>query len=149
MKPVRTLVVITDGAKAIFYRNDGPGKGLVALDQHKMTQDVPPSRDLTSDRPGRSFDSSGPHRSAMEPKTDPHDLEEAKFAGGVLERTEELMNAGEAEKLILVAAPKTLGEMRKSMPRALADRLTATLDKDLTRTPAPDLPKHLEGVLAV
>ncbi len=39
MKPVRTLVVITDGAKAIFYRNDGPGKGLVALDQHKMTQE--------------------------------------------------------------------------------------------------------------
>ncbi len=81
----------------------------------------------------------------MEPKTDPHDLEEAKFASGVLERTEELMNAGEAEKLILVAAPKTLGEMRKSMPKALADRLTATLDKDLTRTPANELAKASGG----
>jgi protein required for attachment to host cells len=149
MKPVRTLIVITDGAKAIFYRNDGPGKGLVALDEHKMAHEAPPSRDIASDRPGRSFDSTSPGRSAMEPKSDPHDLEEVKFAKDVLARMEEIMAAGEAEKLVLVAAPRTLGEMRKAMPKSLAGRLTATLDKDLTKTPADELPKHLEAVLAV
>jgi protein required for attachment to host cells len=149
MKPVRTLVVITDGAKAAFYRNDGPGKGLVALDRLNLARKAPPSSEIGTDRPGRSFDSTSPGRSAIEPKTDPHELEETRFAGEVLARMEEVMDAGEAEKLIVVAAPKTLGEMRKAMPKALADRLTATLDKDLTKTPASELPKHLEGVIAV
>jgi protein required for attachment to host cells len=149
MKPVRTLVVITDGAKAVFYRNDGPGKGLTALDDLKMTTDVPPTREIMSDRPGRSFSSVGPGRSSIEPRTDPHELEETRFAKGVLEQIEAAMGRDVADKLVLVAAPKTLGEMRKAMPKSLADNLTATLDKDLTKTPANELPKHLEGVLAV
>jgi protein required for attachment to host cells len=149
MKPVRTLVVITDGAKAVFYRNDGPGKGLTALDEFKMTNDAPPTREIMSDRPGRSFNSVGQGRSGMEPRTDAHDLEETKFAHGVLSQIEAAMSRNVADKLVLVAAPRTLGEMRKAMPKSLANHLTATLDKDLTKTPASELPKHLEGVLAV
>jgi protein required for attachment to host cells len=149
MKPVRTLVVITDGAKAVFYRNDGPGKGLTPMEELKMTNDAPPTREIMSDRPGRSFSSVGHGRSGMEPRTDAHDLEETKFAHGVLAQMEEAMSRNVADKLVLVAAPKTLGEMRKAMPKSLAENLTATLDKDLTKTPANELPKHLEGVLAV
>lgn len=149
MKPVRTLVVITDGAKAVFYRNDGPGKGLTALDELKMANDAPPTREIMSDRPGRSFSSVGHGRSSMEPRTDAHDLEETKFARSVLEQIETAMSRDIADKLVLVAAPRTLGEMRKAMPKSLAENLTATLDKDLTKTPANELPKHLEGVLAV
>jgi protein required for attachment to host cells len=48
---------------------------------------------------------------------------------------------------VLVAAPKTLGDLRELLPDPVKSRVVAEIDKDLTRVPLRDLPKHLETVL--
>ncbi|MCG6857200.1 MAG: host attachment protein [Salaquimonas sp.] len=143
----RTLIVIADGAHARFFIHGGPGKGLEALAKQEMKSDVPAGRDIMADRPGRSFSSVGDGRSAMEPKSDPRELIEREFARAVADKIGKL--AGRADHLIIAAAPKTLGELRKAIGPGLEKRLTATLSKDLTKTPEKDLGKHFEGVLAV
>ena len=148
MKPVRTLIVIADGAKAFFYQNDGVGKGLTSLDKD-MTHKVPRSHEIDTDRPGRSFQSFGSARSSMEPRTDPHELEETRFAGSLIDRIKAALDGDEADRVIIAADPQTLGEMRKAMPKSLAAKLTGTLDKDLTKTPVAQLAKHLEGLIAL
>lgn len=149
MKSTRTLIVIADGGKALFFRNDGPGKGLVHLEQLDFAEKTPRSHDLGDERPGRVYASTGTHRSAMQPRSDPHDQMETQFAHRVAVRTENVFAEHEAERLIIVAAPRALGEIRKMLPKSLAKFLSATLAKDLTKTPVNDLPKHLEDVLAL
>ena len=145
----RTLIVITDGAHARFFLHEGPGMGLKPLSAEEMNADVPAGRDIMADRPGRSFSSVSEGRSAMEPKSDPRELVEKAFVSSVLERAEKLFAGQDAARIVIVADPGSLGEIRKALPHGLKDKLTATLDKDLTKIPVKDLPKHFEGVLAV
>ena len=149
MSSLRTLIVIADGAHARFFVHDGPGKGFEALSKDEMKSDTPAGRDIMADRPGRSFSSVGDGRSAMEPKSDPRDLVEKEFVHEVLERAESLLASQEAERLVIAADPRSLGEMRKAISPQLEGKLTATLDKDLTKIPVKDLPKHFDGVLVV
>ena len=50
-------------------------------------------------------------------------------------------------RVSLVAAPKTLGDLRELLPATVKKKISAEIDKDLTNLPERDLPKHLEGVL--
>ena len=47
-------------------------------------------------------------------------------------RTSRYALAGEFEKLIIVAPPKTLGELRKHYGKQLSERIAGELAKDLT-----------------
>ena len=65
MKPVRTWIVIADGARARIVKNAGPGRGvesdskLVFRSEHRKLQEI------MADKPGRGFDSVGKGRHAM------------------------------------------------------------------------------------
>ncbi len=149
VRKVVTWVVIADGARARIYRNDGPGRGLDAVPDRSMTGDRRRERDIMADKPGRSFDSHGQGRHSMEPTTDPRDVLERQFLGELADMLQSAANAGEYDRLVLAAAPRALGELRDRMPRAVADRISAEISKDLTKLPSGDLPKHLAGVMAV
>lgn len=47
------------------------------------------------------------------------------------------------DRLVLVAAPHTLGEIRAALPRAVHDRVTAELPKQLTGAPVKEVFDHL------
>ena len=51
------------------------------------------------------------------------------------------------DKLVLVAAPKTLGDLRDLLPDPVKAKVVAEIDKDLTKVPLHELPKHLDSVL--
>ncbi|MCC2111251.1 MAG: host attachment protein [Hyphomicrobiales bacterium] len=149
VRKVVTWVVIADGARARIYRNDGPGKGLEAMPDLSMTGDRRKEREIMADKPGRSFDSHGQGRHSMEPTTDPREILERQFLGELAETLQSAASAGEFDRLVLAAAPRALGELREMMPRAVADRISAEIAKDLTKLPSGDLPKHLADVMAV
>src|SRR3546814_13213313 len=78
----KTWILVADAAQANAWAAAGrdgpltavPEFGLKAEDTHGF------SRDLTSDRPGRSFSSSDSRRSATQPPHDPHAEANARFA---------------------------------------------------------------------
>lgn len=144
-----TWILIADGARARLLANKGRGTGLEpALDQEFIGNNLP-SRDLTSDKPGRTFDSGGQGRHSMEPPTDPQRHEQQLFARNLCDLLEEKQKLDAFDRLVVVAPPKTLGDLRAGFSKAVTARITGELNKDLTKTSVHELPKHLTELITI
>ncbi len=148
-KKLTTWILIADGYRARILKNEGAGTGLTpATDQQFKNPNVHGySRDLKSDRPGRAFGTAGSARHAMEPHHDYHVYEKHLFAKSMAKVLNEAALRKAFDRLILVAPPKTLGELRAELAEATSALVAGEINKDLTRTPDPDLPAHLSDVL--
>ena len=78
-------------------------------------------------------------------ETDYHQQEEDRFAAETADMLKRRALANEFESLIIVAPPKTLGELRKHYHKAVSDRLTGELAKDLTGHAVPDIEQALRS----
>ena len=142
--PNDTFVVVADGRKMLFFRNDGDAQHPNLVVERKRVQDNPSDGDQASDRPGRSFASVGPGRSAYE-ETDFHQLEEDRFAAETAELLKKRALNNDFEKLIIVAPPKTLGELRKHYHKEVESRLIGEIDKTLTGHSVEDIETALQA----
>jgi protein required for attachment to host cells len=136
------LVVVADGRKSLFLRNEGDAEYPNLIVESHRVQDDPPDRDIKTDAPGRSFSSVGSRRSSLD-ETDFHQQAEDRFAADAAERLGRLVQGGGFEELIIVAPPRTLGELRQHYSKDVSDRIVAEVDKDLTNHPLD----RIEGVL--
>ena len=133
----KCLVLIANGEKALFLRNEGDAKTPNLNVVRKKKQDNPPDREQSANRPGRMFDGTG-HKSAVD-DTDWHELAKDRFASELAELLYKRAHGGEFEELIIAADPSTLGELRKEMHQAVTQRIVAEIDKDLTNHPVSDI----------
>lgn len=140
--PHQAMILIADGSKMLFFRNQGDDDYLNLVVEQKEVQDTPPDRELKTDAPGRSFTSVGSARSGME-EADFHQLEEDRFAADVADLLKERALGNDFEALIVVAPPRTLGELRKHYHKEVERRLTGEIAKDLTSHPVEEIEKIL------
>ena len=141
-------ILVTDGGRAHVYRNTGQ-IGHPHLEQVKVYgHDNPPTRDLGTDKPARTFESVGHHRSAAE-QTDYHQQAEDRFVAQIATDMDAELRAGDFAELIVVAPPVALGVYRKLASVALNKATLAEINKDLTKHSASDVAaivvKALEG----
>ena len=137
-----TLVIVIDGGKMLLFRNEGDAD-YPNLRVEEATENVNPAdRDQHTDAPGRAFASVGSARSAVS-ETDFHDLAEDRFAADAVELLNRRALANEFERLIVVAPPAVLGEMRKHYNKALGARLVGEIAKDLTGHSGPDIERAI------
>jgi protein required for attachment to host cells len=148
MKPRTTWIVLADGMHARVLRQDKHGAPLVPALDHELYEPAVHgfSRDLKSDAPGRAFDTGGRH--AMEPRTDPKTHEKQLFAARVAELINTAADQKTFDQLILVAPPKTLGELRAQLDAHARKLVIGEVPRDLLKIPATELPAHLADVLA-
>jgi protein required for attachment to host cells len=149
MKPERIWIVIADGHEAKVFERHGPQSELVPVADMTMTVDLPPNRTIQDDRPGRSFESSCPTRHAMESRTDPHRELKRDFARSVAEKLDLALRDQRFERLVIVAPPATLGDLRRGLSQQLEGKVAAELAKDLVHVPHHDLPTHLTPLWGV
>lgn len=147
MKYDKTWIIIADGSRARVFLNEGPGSGLAPALNHVLVADNRPSGDISSDRPGRTFDSVGAGRHAMPPTTDPHRHAQSSFAHDIANVLEENRNKQVFERLIIVAAPKMLGDLRAVLGDQTRKLIKAELAKDLTKLAVHDLNAHLSELI--
>ncbi|TQF84840.1 host attachment protein [Elioraea sp. Yellowstone] len=107
------------------------------------------AHELGEDKPGRAFDSLGPHRSAMEPRETPKEAAKKDFARELVAALEAAVTAGETQAIVLVAPPKLLGEMRALMPAGLAAAVREDHAKDYTQLPRAELFARLDEMRPV
>ncbi|MEE2566767.1 host attachment family protein [Hyphobacterium marinum] len=144
--PQKTLwVVAMDGAKALIYRNEGDADYPVLKPVEIEKQDVPPTREIVSDKPGRMFDGTG-HRSAMD-EGDAHQYEEAEFARDTVEFLNAHALKDDYGRLIIFAASRTLGVIRPEYHDALKERLIGEFDIDVVNEPVDALEKRVHKAL--
>ncbi|HSG33858.1 MAG TPA: host attachment family protein [Sphingomonadaceae bacterium] len=125
-----TLVLVADGSKLLLFRNEGDEKFPVLETLAHEVADNPPTSEQGADRPGRSFSSSSDRRSAYG-DTDWHQQSEddfARHAAGILEKAAQQEGG---VPVIVAAAPRTLGELRKHYGRETQSRLQGEIAKDL------------------
>ncbi|MFN0264739.1 VLRF1 family aeRF1-type release factor [Tepidamorphus sp. 3E244] len=133
-------VVVADGAKALFLRNEGDEKFPNLHVFREEEQDNPPTREQAANRPGRMQDGTGPHKSAMD-DTDWHQLAEERFAKDLAETLYKQAHKHKFNEIVLVAAPAVLGDLRKELHKEVADKVIAEVDKDLTNHPVDEIEK--------
>lgn len=131
-------VVVADGEKALFLKNEGDALHPNLEVVREMHDDNPPTRAQGTDRPGRYADASTSHKSAFT-ETDWHRLEKEHFADQIAERLYRMAHRGDFDDLIVVAPPQVLGEMRKKMHKEVTDRISAEIPKTLTKQPVWDI----------
>lgn len=134
------MVLVADGRKMLFFRNKGDAAYPNLEAETVKEQDNPADREQAADTPGRSHNSVGSHRSAMD-EVNFHDLEESRFAAEAADMLKRRAMANDFEKLIIVAPPTALGEMRKHLHKEVQDRLVGEIPKDLTTHPVPEIEK--------
>ncbi|UUL83569.1 host attachment family protein [Sphingomonas qomolangmaensis] len=140
--PHKAFVVVADGRKMLFLRNEGDAVHPNLVVERVREQDNPSDGEQSTDRPGRAFSSVGAGRSAYE-ETDFHQLEEDRFAAHTAELLNKRALTNDFETLIIVAPPKTLGELRKHYHQEVQTRLAGEIGKDLTGHSIPDIEKAL------
>jgi len=148
MKRIMTWILIADGARARIVLNDGPGRGLKPGPNKEFEGVNAPSREIASDKPGRTFDSAGQGRHSKEPRTDPHEHEQRTFHYRLAAYLGEAAKRGDFDRLVVVAPPKALGNLRAELTDAARKKIVGELNKDLTHVPIHDLAAHLGSVLA-
>ena len=141
-----TWVLVADGQRARIVENGGPGKGLRPVTPEPLVHPDPPSRDLGTDRPGRVGESVGGARHAIEPRTDPHRDEKRRFAHELADRLDRAAGEGAFARLILVAPPQMLGDLRDVLTARTRALVAAEIDKDLTKSTDRELKAHLDAI---
>lgn len=149
MKPKKTWIVIADGMHARILRQDKRGAALTpALDRELYEPTTHGfSRDLKSDAPGRAFDTGSGARHSMESRIDPKTHEKQLFARRVAELINDAASRKTFDQLVLVAPPKTLGELRTQLGDGAKKLVIGEIHHDLVKTPINELPQHLSEVL--
>lgn len=150
MKPAKTLIVVADGQCARFFLHEGIGHGLKPALDEEMQQELPPSREIVTERPGRAATPMGTQgRHTLSYTVDYHEFEKERFAHQVGDLLDKLRTRSRFDRLVLVAPPKTLGALRDALDKRTYDLVTGELHKDLTHMEPAQLESPLGAVMAV
>jgi len=147
MNRPRTWYLVADGGRArIVQQRDKQGdwqeafdtlQELVSADLHRATHE------LGTERPGRTRESATSARHAVQPRQDLHRADKQNFAHEVAAMLNEASKRDEFDALILVAPAHALGDLRQALDAPTQRKITAQLQKDLTKVPNADLAEHL------
>ena len=170
--PHDAFILVADGRKMLFFRNEGDGEYPHLVVEHAEARPNPSDAEQKTDTAGRASSEWGggsqsspsqqspvsgssvsrgqggqfaAARSSMQ-ETDYHQMEEDRFAAETADLLKKRALAQEFESLVIVAPPKTLGELRKHYHKEVADRLIGEVDKDLTGHPVDQIEKVLAGI---
>lgn len=147
MKKATTWVLIADGARARILSIDGHGTSRQLIEIEEFSGDHSASRELLRDKPARVYESHGEARHAIQPKSDPHRALKHSFAEHIANAMANHLERAAFDKLIVVAAPVTLGDLRVSFSDAVKARISVEIDKDLTKMPNSDIANIIGDVL--
>ncbi len=118
--PVNAHVAVVDGENFLLFRNEGQPL------EPKLRSEDSPSLDPTNFSAGvRKQDNIGQQLGRT-------DLNELAHGAAVAEWLNERVLANELDNVMIIADPKTLGEMRRHYHSELEKRLVGEIDKTLT-----------------
>ena len=130
--PQNTVIAVADGEKLSLFQNEGNALNI------KLTA-------MPAEAIDASKIASGARHSSSAANPDDSQQEEDGFGSGVTEMLNRHVLDGKITSLVIVAAPRTLGEMRKGYHKQLSAILIGELDKDLTGHSVQAIEKALEA----
>ncbi|UZK66557.1 host attachment family protein [Sphingomonas sp. M1-B02] len=138
--PHDAVVMVVDGRKMLFLRNAGDAEFPNLQVEDKEVQDNPKDSDQKTDTAGQASSTT----MGTMGETDFHQQEEDRFAAEAAEMLKKRALNNDFESLIIVAAPRTLGELRKHYHVSVSQRLAGEISKDLTGHTVPQIEEALQ-----
>jgi protein required for attachment to host cells len=141
--PHNAFVVVADGQKMLFLRNEGDAIAPNLKVEKKRVDRNPADHEQASDLAGRMqstrADGGAWASGGNVANTEFHQLTEDRFAAETAGLLKDWAMRNEFEALIIVAPPRTLGELRKHYHDEVSRRLAGEIDKDLTDRTIPEI----------
>lgn len=131
-------VLVADGRKMMFLRNEGDSLHPHLIVEHAEELNNPDDREQKTDSAGRSGSMGRPGQNSFD-ESDFHQIAEDRFAAEAAELLRQRALSGAFESLIVVAPPRTLGELRKHYHASVSDKLAGEIHKDLTGQSMSDI----------
>lgn len=128
--PNGTLVAVADGEKLKLFRNKG--------DEQNVELTAVSVGDVDTDNK-----SGGARHQSSAANPDASQVEEDGFAAGVADLLNRQVLQNKADNVVVIAAPRTLGELRKHYHQKLETALLKEVAKDLTGHSVQDIEKAL------
>ena len=155
--PHDALVLVADGRKMLFFRNHGDENQIdLRTEAHDEREDRY-NREIRTDAQGSAAHSAGAagsgigamggghaSRPAME-ETDFHQQEEDRWIKEAAEELKKRVLRNDYDALAVIAPPKALGVLKKSLHKEVAKRLVCTVNKEMSGRPIPDIEALLDG----
>ena len=142
--PNNALVLVADGRKMLFFRNRGDENQIDLRTEAHDARDQRKDRDIKSDAPGTVKQSFGFGRSTYE-EPDFQQQEEDRWIKDAADELKARVLRGDFDALAIVAPPKALGVLKKSLHKEVEKRLVCTINKEMSGRPVPDIEALLEA----
>ncbi|MEO6225064.1 MAG: host attachment family protein [Sphingomicrobium sp.] len=136
--PNNALVLVADGKKTLFLRNHGDENQIDLRTEAHDERDDRKDRDLKTDGPGSVHQSAGYGRSTYE-ETDFHQQEEDRWIKDAADDLKARVLRNDFDALAIIAPPKALGVLKKSLHKEVERRLVCTVNKEMSGRPIPDI----------
>lgn len=128
--PKGATVAVADGERLNLFRNTG--------DEADPRLTALPGADVASDNKG-----SGARHQSSSANPGHGQVEEDGFAAGIADLLNRQVLDGKIADLVVIAAPRTLGELRKRYHKKLSAALVGEIAKDLTGHGVRDVEKTI------
>lgn len=126
-------VLAADSSYAKILQSDSRTAPLKLLEELEHPEARMKNSGLYSDSAGRSFDSGGQGRHAMEPATDAKSSEAQRFARELCDKLRQAVMQNQFEKLYILAAPAFLGILRDYLDENVKSRIAGETSKDVAK----------------
>lgn len=142
-----TWILVADSSAARIFSADEPTGPIREIETIVHPEGRMHARDLTSDLPGRAFDSAGQGRHAMESEVGPREQTAIDFAHLLARRLEKARVQRELERIAIVAPPDFLGLLRKAIGTETQRLVALELDRNLVKLTAQEIRERLPETL--
>ncbi len=143
MNTKTTWVMVADAGHARVLAKAGPKEHLAQVAGLEFEHANPKSSDLGRDSLPRTFDSMGPGRHAVAPKSDPHRAEKRHFAKELAETLDSGFESKAFDELIIIAPPQMIGDLRPMLSDGVKSRLKQEILLDLAKAPISEIERRL------
>jgi len=144
---VMTWVLAADSSRARVYAADKPNSPLNEVESFEHPEGRMHEQELTSDLPGRAFDSGGMGRHAMGQSVAPKQQEALNFAKSLVDCLENSHRKGDFAQLYVVAPPAFLGLLREHYSPTLSTAVKQEVSKNVSMMAAQEVRTHLPEYL--
>ena len=142
--PNNALVLVADGTKILFLRNHGDENQIdLRTEAHDQREDRK-DREINTDAPGTTKQSAGYGRSTYE-EPDFQQQEEDRWIKDAADDLKARVLRNDFDALAIVAPPKALGILKKSLHKEVEKRIVCTVNKEMSGRPIPDIEALLKG----
>lgn len=143
----KAMVVVADSTRARIFTTESLNSPLNEIEVMAHPEGRLHDRDITSDLPGKGTgaDSSAGH--AYGSKVDAKQHELIVFSKQVATYLDDARKKNKLSRLLIIAAPTFLGELRSHLSTETNDKVVFELNKNLTKSSADDISKYLPRTL--